>query len=558
MTLGLGEDELSTIDAGFGSGAILSALVLQAYSNGQYLIEITAYRGGEIRGGGLWAIAEGPIADIEGGTSLEIDQIQVYLSDMDWMGDINDPDRPSRYYEGRVLIPLTMERSMPLLPEDERRVQRQFGFIEISNADGALDTIIQSYAVDGRQVRVLFGPSDSTTYSDFSVIADVVGTGWESDETSVRIGLRDRSYNLDLPLQSNLYLGTGGINGTIEIQGKPKPILFGIVRNILPVLVAPSSMIYQINDGPVDTIDKVYDRGSELVFSGSDVSDYITLVATPVADGYYATCKALGIFKLGAQPFGVVTVDASESHKKLDDICHNILRERIGLSEDLIHETSFENAALGTGDMGLYISTNDYPTTAQILSLLFISTGGWWGAARDGRIRAGRLSDPEHRTPDLYLDENSILEFSAENSPLPRWRQRVNYQRNWTVQRGEDLSTTVNTTRRQFLIEEFRSVSTASNDVRVRHINAIDPDPISTLYDNVEDAQALSDFLFNLHSPDRRIFRIVLKRLGYLLDLNSFVHVTWPRLGLSGGKLFAVIGIREDAERDETTIRIWG
>lgn len=472
------------------------------------------------------------------------------------------PQKANVFYEGRVTVPLVMERQMPLLPEEPRRVQRQFGEIEIANGDGQLDDVVQSYAVDGRRVVVKFGPYLGP-YGDFATIADVVGTFWEADDLTVRLQLRDRSYNLDLPLQASLYAGSGGAEGTAEIEGKPKPLLYGRCRNVAPVMVDPANLILQVHDGAIEAIDDVFDRGAALTDSTDDAADYTALVALSVSAGAFATCRAEGLIKLGSSPDGLVTADvrgdATPGYADtLDVIALRLIEDRAGLDPVFINRSTFAGAAAIAGELGIYISQNETPTTAEALSVLLAAVGGWWGAARDGRIRAGRLVDPSGRTPTLYLDQYSVLALEPEGAPVPRWRQRCSYQRNWTVQRGEDLAASVTDARRQFLTEGVRAVTAADAVVRNRHLQALDPDPLPTLYEQSADAQTLADYLLGLHSPDRRIFTVTVKRLGYLLDLQSIVRLTWPRLGLQNGRNFAVIGIREDADRDETILRLFG
>lgn len=528
----------------------------------QYLIEIVAYKGGEARSGGLATLTEIPMATIPKGGGVDIGQVTFAYADSDWVGAPTDPVKPNTYYEGRVSVPLVMERFMPLLPEEERRVQRQFGQIEIANGDGALDPILQSYAVDGRRVRVLFGPKGGA-YRDFAVIADVLGTGWEGDSLRVRLGLRDQSYSLDLPLQTDLYAGSGGAEGTAELEGKPKPLLFGRCRNVTPVLLDPTNLIYQVHDGVIEAIDGVFDRGAAITDSTDDAASYAALVSLSVSSGEFATCKAQGLFKLGGLPDGLITADVRgdatpDYQNTLDQITLRLLRDRALLSAKWIDTASFAGAAAIAGELGIYISQNESPTTAQIISRLMAAVGGWWGAGRDGRIRAGRLTAPENRTPQHYLGVDEIMTLEPEATPVPRWRQRVAYQPNWTEQRGEDLATSVTAARRQFLTEKQRVVFSADAVVRVRHLQALDPEPLPTLYESSTDAQTLADYLAELHSPDRRIFRITVKRRGYLMFLGSILRLTWPRHGLGSGKNVVAIGIREDADRDETVIRCWG
>lgn len=536
--------------------------LVQSQDEGQYLVEISAYKGGEPRSGGLWTLTEGPLASVPGGQGVDIGLVTFRYGDKHWVGDPDDADQPNMYYEGRARVPLVMERIMPVLPESARRVQRQFGLVEIANGDGALDAIVQSYAVNGRQVRVLFGPIGGA-YSDFGVIADVLGTGWTGQEQTVQLGIRDQSFSLDLPLQTNLYAGTGGAEGTSESEGKPKPLAFGRIRNATPILIDPTNLIYQIHDGEIFAVDDVFDRGAALTDSLTDVSGYTNLVAQSVAAGNFATALDVGMFKLGSSPDGLITCDVRgdatpDYQNTLDTIALRILKDRVGLSATLINESTFAGVAAIAGELGIYISHNEAPTAAQVMDALIGAVGGWWGAARDGRIRAGRLVDPANRAINLYLDEFDILALEPEDVDIPRWRQKVAYQHNWTRQRGEDLAASVTDARRQFLTEEDRAVSASDTSVKVRHVLASDPPALQSLYESSSDADTLAAYLLGLHSPDRRIFRVTIKRRGYLVDFGSIVQIKYGRFGLSSGVKFSVIGIREDAERDETILRVWG
>ena len=72
---------------------------------------------------------------------------------------------------------------------------------------------------------------------------------------------------LEVPACTNLYGGTNvlpnGADGvTTDLKGSRKPRLFGTVLNIVPVCVNTVLLIYQVNDGPVHSIDAVYSRGA--------------------------------------------------------------------------------------------------------------------------------------------------------------------------------------------------------------------------------------------------------------------------------------------------------
>ena len=536
-------------------------LVESSEGSGQYLLEILTYIGGITRSGGLATVAEIPVASNPPNSGVNTGQITLTYADRNWVGEPDAVNKANVFYEDRVTDPLTASRTIPILPEQERRVQRQLGEVVIANGDGALDQIVLSYAVDGRQVRILYGPLMGA-YEDFKLIADVVATGWDVDDLSVKMKIQDRSFSLDLPLQTSLYSGAGGANGTVDIQGKPVPLTFGRCRNVAPLMVDPANLIYQVHDGLIQAIDGVFDRGLALT-AASDRADYAALSSASISSGQYDTCLALGLFRLGGSPSGLVTADVRGDATggyadTLDVICLRILKTWHGLDPSFIDDSTFAGAAAIAGELGIHITANENPTTSQVINALIGSTAGWWGAARDGHIRAGRLSPPEDRTASLRLDQFNVLSVEPSTVPLTRWRQRVMYRRNWVVQRGEDLAGSVTDTRRQLLAEPGYVFTAADVSVKVRHLRAEDPAPLVSLYENEADAETLADFLLNLHSADRQLVFVPVKRLGYKLDLQQVVHLTWPRFGLSNGKNFMVVGIEESAVNDLTTLILWG
>ena len=541
---------------------VIADILLRPDGASQYLVEIEAYSGGEARSGGQATFSEIAFSDAPIGSGVDVGLVTLRYADSDWIGRPTDADKPNVYYEGRVSVPLVLERAMPLEPEIERRVQRQYGFLEIANGDGALDSIVKNYAVDARAVTVRFG-ARGAAYNEFGVIAAALAMGWDGDDLAIRLGLRDRAYQLDTPLQSNLYAGSGGAEGTAEIAGKPKPIAYGPCRNVTAVLIDPGNKIYQVSDGPILAVDAVYERGAEITASGSDYADYAALAASGVAAGNFATSLAAGMFKLGSSPSGLITADIRGDATggyvdTIDQVALRILQGRAGLSASEIAFSSFSGLASVSGPMALFVAHNETPSTSQVMSALAGSVGGWWGAGRDGRIGAGKLTPPEAASPTLYLTQYEILSLKPEAKPLPRYRQRVAWQRNWTQQRGEDLAGSVTAARRQFLTETDRVVTAADASVLNRHPQAFDAPVLPGLFDAAADGQQIADDLLALFGPDRAIYSVAVKRLGYTTELQTTTRIVWPRYGLGNGQNFAVIGIREDADRDETILRLWG
>ena len=71
--------------------------------------------------------------------------------------------------------------------------------------------------------------------------------------------------------------------------------------NIPPVQINATGLIYQVSCSSVLAIDAVRDGGAALAVS-ADYGTYDLLAAATVAPGAYATCIALGLFRLGSAP----------------------------------------------------------------------------------------------------------------------------------------------------------------------------------------------------------------------------------------------------------------
>src|SRR5690606_33936320 len=107
----------------------------------------------------------------------------------------------------------SIDRNMLRPPEAEDRRASFSGEVQIANADGRLDTAIDLYAIDGRRVTIRMG-SRSRRYEDFDIVFDGTAKGWRiADQGRARIELRDATWRLDIPLQTNLYGGSGGLAG---------------------------------------------------------------------------------------------------------------------------------------------------------------------------------------------------------------------------------------------------------------------------------------------------------------------------------------------------------
>lgn len=251
----LGTHALGTSDGTVPPLPPAAALLTQAALDTVHLVEIHAYD--------LDAEAEAPI----------------YVSDRGYI-TAPDDDPSNRVYAPRLDLPPYFERSIPVSTEDGFRVRLTIDEVGLSNADGAFDDAVKRDAIDGRRVIVRLG-SPGFAFADIITLFDGTAAAWRrADDGTVRLDLRDVGYRVEKPIQQTLYEGSGGLEGTEELRGKPKPLVYGYARNVTATLVDPARQIYQLHDGAVQRVTAVYDAGLPLVYGG-DVEDVERVTTLP-------------------------------------------------------------------------------------------------------------------------------------------------------------------------------------------------------------------------------------------------------------------------------------
>jgi len=471
----------------------------------------------------------------------------------------------SEYFVGRAEQPLRLTRSLPVAPEGERNVASETVGIELQNNDGGLDDYLRQYTLDGRKVVVKFG-LDTYAYSDFETIYSGRGTGWRGSQNRLSISARDESYRLDVTLQQSFYDGSGGVNGTSELAGKPLPLCFGKCLNVTPVFVDPTNLVYQFHARQAQAIDAAYDRGAALSFD-ADVADYAALIARVIPAGYYATCKALGLIRLQTTPTGLVTADVKGDAvvsyiNTTGAIMVRMMEDFVGISAADIYTAAFTALDVDvTGVIGWY-RTSETIIAKDALSQLARHCAAWWGGSLDQQITVGRLEEPDETEPGIDfmswdIQEAYYIDPPAGTSP-PRGRQRVAYARNWTVQRGEDLASSVSAARRQFLAEAYSVVSSESPEAQYDFPNWQDVPVLESFFDQEADAQTECDRLIRMLGFQRQVVKVLMGPAGNLVEAGGMVSITHTRIN-GGDQWYArVIAEEVDGSADHANFVLWG
>jgi len=396
-----------------------------------------------------------------------------------------------------------------------------YGAIILINNIGQLDYLID-YGLDGREII-------AAEITPNGLAPFLIGTMEQPlpslDQVSIRI--RDRKAELDVPFQPTKYLGNNtlpaGLEGVEDIKGKPKPRLYGVRYNVTPVLVNTSRLIYQMSDIALNDIPNVYDRGVALS-KGTDYTDQTDMETNAPAAGTYRAWLAGGCFRLGSSPAGQVTADgvqgAAAANRTKAQIIKQIVQIPIAAS-DCIEQGFIDLDKANAAEVGIYISTET--TYAAVLDEL-CSPDAWYGFENMGKFCIRRLELPG-TTAITTIDDSKILgmERLATNDTgrgVPVWQVNLNYAKNDTVQTS-DLAAGVTDARRQWLNQQYRTVTAPDATVKTAHLLASELNVNTPMVDAAA-AKTEAERLQVLFGTRRDYLKVTVPRTQLLYDVAGY------------------------------------
>lgn len=484
---------------------------------------------------------------------------------------------PNAFYEPRIDVPGDYSRTMFADGTTSGSLQVGTGVIELKNPDGGLDELID-HAFDGRTLRILTVETERPIYADAVLVFEGTVEQVEFTWGKVTVRIRDRLTELDRPIQEAKFAGTtisGGMDeaegGPDDIKGQPKPLTFGVPRNVPAVESNRFDRIYDLGAAGLSSVAKVRDKGVELT-AGADYATVAALRTASIPSGQYATANAVGLIRTGSVPEGQITVDPVEGPTAADRTAAQIAR-RILLRMGLVENSDFLAAdimaldALNSAEIGYWIGSEER-TALQAIGDVLGSISATIVPDRLGIFRILRF-DPPSALPVLTLTEAEIIEAAGrgierlttgdQGRGVPAWRVNLRYAMNYHVMSKSELDPVEATDAfKAFVNEEWRTVT--AEDATVKDVHLLSPElTFDTWLVEEAAAQAEADRRLAMHSVRRDRFRVPVKSfLVEEVDIGSVVALQIQRFGLSAGKSFSVIGIAENFETGITTLDLWG
>lgn len=473
-------------------------------------------------------------------------------------------DTPANtYYDGRVQQPGLVKRDMFASNQTTGGTQIGFGVVELVNTDGALDGLIDQ-AFDGQKIAIHRGEAGAA-FSTFTPLLSAT-----MDQPTLTVGavtfrLRDYLYALDVALQPHKYAGTNSLPSGAEgvatdIKGHPKPLLWGKVYNISPPQVNTSKLMYQVNDGAVNSI-TAYDKGVALT-AGTAHASYAALEGASPTAGTIDTYLAGGLFRLGSTPTGQVTADVAQTASAANHTAAQIIKA-VALSVGLTNINASDVTALDTAqsaELGIWIDAESKPL--DVIEQIKLSVGAYVTIDATGYLRMGILAAPSG-SPVTTLDDRSNLSVDLVASAdtergIPAWRVNLGYRLMRTTQQPNELAGAVTQARVSEVGVQYRQ--TVASDAAVKTVWPLAPEiNRDSLMVDATAAATEAARLLAIYKVRRQFYTVTadIEAAG-ALDLNQCVTLQYSRFGLSGGKLLRVLGLQPDYSLNRITLTLWG
>ena len=470
---------------------------------------------------------------------------------------------------------------------DDGSVSMSFGDIELHNLNGELDYLLDNtqYIWSNRSIKVYYGDHgwkfalsgiNSTNY--LLIFDGVIDDVDSRSNRSVNFKVRDKLERLNAPLSENK-IGTYGVwPAGQQNKDLSRPIVFGEVFNITPVLINPATLEYcfsssnpvQVadatqttsfaNNGASEALLEIRDNGVPVYNSGltgGAVVDLTTstfkLTNTPAGA---ITCSVQGVKKSINTTTGALTATYTNSiPNTIAVIVTEFGKVSTKLSVTELDITSFKDFD-NTAEIGLLVQGTD--NVLGVCQQLASSLGGQLIMSRTGLLRLIRFGVPLSTTiaPTVSIGVNDILYDSLNISRRFGVRAAIKlaYAKNYTIQ--NNLLSAIPDSHKTSFETEWLTTTASNSNIRTSYKLDLDPVEKQTALISTIDAVAEAARLNSYFDEQRTIYRFTGKPRLLSLVLGQAVTLTHPRFGLSAGKAGQVVSLSTNWIREQVEVEV--
>lgn len=429
-----------------------------------------------------------------------------------------------------------------------------YGDISIDNSNGEYDSWLQA-AWQGRAINIYIG-DPKFVRDDFTLIfSGIVADVGSSDRDTVNLQLRDFLETLNSPitetLVGNYFQGNIVPLTTYDNPNREqvRPLIFGEVFNITPVLIDPPDLVFMVHSGPIERIIEIRDNGVPLLPTSG-----------------YTVDLALGTFKLLKSPAGAITCSVQgDKNTTYNTTVAQIVKHIVKnygtpavsgtVTDSNIDLTNF--AAFDTAHpqaVGVYITGKD--NLLSVCQQLTASIGTQLVATRLGKLQLLKVTVPT--SGGTQITDQDIIQDSLQVSQKPEivTTYKLGYCKNWTTQPG--LLTGIPAAHKDLLSGEWLSATYTNTVATTLYKQNKLPEQKDTLLltDGTGAVTAEATRLVALRSVPRYVYRLTCTPKFVSVALGEMVAITHSRFGLAGGAPAQVVSTEIDWDTGFITLEI--
>lgn len=432
-----------------------------------------------------------------------------------------------------------------------------YGDLEINNATGEFDAwldhtkyiwvnkSINIYHGDPRWVCANLTAVRSTFQLIFSgVIADVDSRS----RTSINIKLRDKLERLNAPITENVLGATGTWASGQNNMESIRPLIFGEVFNIEPLLTDPATFTFMFSDGTAELLIEIRDNGVPLythngtsVVLNADVPNTVNLttgtfvLSRPLA----GTCT---VSVQGVKNSINLSTGALVTNSYVNNVANLValIVTQYGKAStkftaadlDLVNLSAFE--AANQQKVGIVIS--DRENVLNVCQQLASSIGAQLYINRFGKLQLLKIGVPTSDT-SVDITDNDILHFSLSvvSKLEVAGATSIGYCKNWLTQSG--LVTGIPDNHKNIFAAEWPNPKISSDATTISRYT-LDSLPVQkdTLLISESQASAEAARLTTYYKIPRTVYKFTGTSRLLSLKLGQSVTLTHSRFNLSAGK----------------------
>jgi hypothetical protein len=429
-----------------------------------------------------------------------------------------------------------------------------YGDISIDNTNGEYDNWLKA-AWQGRAISIYIGDPKFVRADFTKIFSGIVADVNSSDKDTINLQLRDIMQKLNTPITDkvlgNYYQGSIVSTAVYDNPNKEqvKPLVFGEVFNITPLLIDPTTLEFMVNDGPIESIIEVRDNGVPLIISSGYTVDLVK-----------------GTFKLLKNPAGAITCSVQgDKNPTYNNTVSNIIKRIIKsfgnpsiagtITDADIDLTNFNTFQTNHPQaVGIYISAKD--NLISVCQELAASVGAQLVASRSGLLRLLKVTIPVAGTEtitDDYIIQNSL---AVSQKPEIMATSKLGFCKNWTVQ--DNLLTGIPSAHKDLMSGEWLSKTYTNTTAQALYKLDALPEQKNTLMLTDASGQVTAEAtrLVNLWSTPRYVYRFIATSKFLQLQLGDMVTVKHKRFGLTSGVYAQIISIEIDWDIGFITLEV--